>query len=148
MTLFKFLFLLFFSFFVWGCAERKKQLKVDTAENLRKELKQVENEKIVPSANVSELEREVNNGGLSQYFFNSSGQNCFETLRMLQRTGKTKTAAILETAIKAINPNNLSENEFIEKLRRRQVIELDDDKVNSKLDSLDNEFYKYPDGDL
>ena len=148
MTLFKFSLILFFSFSVLGCAEREKQLKVDTADNLRKELKHVENEKVVPSANVSELESEVNNGGLSQYFFNSSGQNCFETLRMLKRTGKIKTAAILEAAIKTINPNNLPENELIEKLRRRQVIELDDDKVNAKLDSLDNEFYKYPDGDL
>jgi hypothetical protein len=148
MTLFKFSLLLFFSFSVLGCAEREKQLKVDTADNVRKELKQVENEKVVPSANVSELEREVNNGGLNQYFFNSSGQNCFETLRMLKRTGKTKTAALLEAAIKAINPGNLPENELIENLRRRQVIELDDDKVNAKLDSLDNEFYKYPDGDL
>src|SRR4030095_9516711 len=98
MTLFKFSLLLFFSFSVLGCAEREKQLKVDTADNVRKELKQVENEKVVPSANVSELEREVNNGGLNQYFFNSSGQNCFETLRMLKRTGKTKTAALLEAA--------------------------------------------------
>jgi hypothetical protein len=122
-------------------------MKIGTAEEIRKELKGVENEKVTPSANISELEAEINNGGLNQYFFNSSGQNCFATLRLLKSTGKTKTASILEQAIMLINPNKLSEVELIEKLRKREVQELDNDSINAKLDSLDNEFFN-PDGDL
>jgi uncharacterized protein DUF4375 len=148
MTIFKCSVTLIFALSIIGCSNDRKHMKIDTAENLRKELKGVEHEKITPIANISELESEVNNGGLNQYFFNSSGQNCFATLRLLQVTGKTHTVAILQAAIKAINPNNLPEKELIEKLRKREVSELDDDKVNAKLDSLDNEFLEYPDGAL
>ena len=137
-----------FGILFFSCANDSKHLKIGTADELRKELKGVENEKITPSANIGELEAEVNNGGLNQYFFNSSGQNCFETLRLLKNTGKIKTAAILEQAIITIDPNKLSEEKLIEKLRKREVEGLDNDSINAKLDSLDNEFFKYPDGEL
>jgi len=116
-------------------------------DELKKELKNQPNPYSKPSANISELEREINNGGLNQYFFNSSGQNCFATLRLLERKKKTYTASILRTAIGLINPENLSEEELIEKIRNRDIDFLDDDGVNQKLDSLDQLFYQY-DGDL
>ena len=87
------------------------------------------------------FESEVNNGGLNQYFFNSSGQNCFETLRYFKQTGKVEEAKILEEAINLINPQKLSEKELLEKLRKRSVDELDDSVINKKLDELDNQFY-------
>lgn len=94
------------------------------------------------------LEMEVNNGGLKQYFINSSGQNCYETLRLLKKTGKTNTAAILEEAISLINPRNIKETEFVEKLRQNKVEELYDEEISQKMDVLDEKFYKYPDGSL
>lgn len=135
--------LLFFS-----CSDDNKHKKVGTAEELHKELRGVENERVTPFANIGVLEAEIINGGFNQYFFNSSGQNCFATLRLLKSTSKTKTAAILEHAIMLINPNKLSEAELIKKLRKREVDELNDDSDKAKLDSLDNEFFKSPDGVL
>jgi len=132
--------ILFAVFLFASC--QNNQHKIDTYDNLKKDLKNVKDEKIVPHANPGEFEREVNNGGLSQYFFNSSGQNCFETLRYFQKNGMTKEAEILSEAIKLINPKNLPEEEFIEKLRKRQVTELDDSTVNVKLDLLDSKYFK------
>lgn len=111
-------------------------------------LKSIEIEKNKQKANIRELEMEINNGGFNQYFFNSSGQNCFATLKELQKRGKIKTAKILEKAISLINPKNLSQEELIEKLKKREVEELDDEKISLELEKLDNEFYKYPDGAL
>ena len=96
---------------------------------------------------IEELEMEVNNGGFNQYFFNS-GQNCFEALNALKKNKKFKTAKILESAIDLINPKKLSNEDLIEKLRNREVEELDNEKINTELEVLDLEFYKYPDGNL
>ncbi|UWY29966.1 DMP19 family protein [Flavobacterium sp. TR2] len=101
-----------------------------------------------PTAYIEELEAEVNNGGFNQYFFNSSGQNCFETLKALKKNKKFKTAKILESAINLINPKKLPSEDLIKKLQNREVEELNDEKINAKLELLDLEFYKYPDGNL
>ena len=104
-------------------------------------------EKLNPKSNIEELEIEVNNGGFNQYFINS-GQNCYETLKALKKIGKVETAKLLESAINLINPNNISEIDFIEKLRKRDVEELYDDKISAELNKLDTEFYKYKDGSI
>lgn len=101
-----------------------------------------------PTANIEELEVEVNNGGFNQYFFNSSGQNCFETLKVLKKKKKFKTAKILESAINLINPKKLPNEDLIKKLRNQEVEELNNEKTNTQLELLDLEFYKYPDGNL
>jgi len=101
-----------------------------------------------PTANIEELEMEVNNGGFNQYFFNSSGQNCFKTLKALKKNKKFKTAKILESAINLINPKKLSNEDLIIKLRNQEVEELDNEEINAKLELLDLEFYKYADGNL
>jgi hypothetical protein len=126
--------------FNFSCNSNEK--KVDTYDNLKKDLKGKELEKIAVHADADEFEAEVNNGGLNQYFFNSSGQNCFETLRYFKKSGNIKNEAILERAINLINPKKLSETILIENLRKRVVTELEDSIVNSKLEELDNEFYK------
>ena len=132
-----------------SCAQKSSSEngKIDTYENVKKELKGTELEKENPKANIDELEMEVNNGGFNQYFLNS-GQNCFETLKALKKNGKAKTAKLLESAINLINPNQISESEFIEKLRKREVEELYDEKISAELNKLDEAFYKYPDGSL
>lgn len=138
--LIKFQLLLFIIIFS-TCAQKSstESGKVDTYENLKKELKGTTVEKIIPKANIDELEMEVNNGGFNQYFINSSGQNCYETLNALKKVKKVKTAKLLEDAINLINPNHLSENELIEKLQKREV---NDEKISGELNKLDNEFYK------
>ncbi len=97
---------------------------------------------------IDELEMEVNNGGFNQYFFNSSGVNCFKALKDLRVRGKSRTADLLEAAIKAIDPDGLTEAELIQSLRDQTVTALDGDAVNEKLDSLDAIFFTYPDGPL
>lgn len=122
-----------------SCQEKRK---IGTYNEVKQELKQVSLEKTYPLANPGEFEAEVNNGGLNQYFFNSSGRNCFATLRYFRKNGDTVRANILEEAIRVINPGNLSEEALLEKLRKREVTELDDSVVNRKLDALDNRFYQ------
>ena len=130
-----------------GCAQDKPNKSINTYENVKKELRGVELPNEKPKADIEEFEMEVNNGGLNQYFLNT-GQNCFETLREMEKTKKVKTAAILKQAIALINPSKLSEKALVEKLRKREVEELFDDKISDLLNKLDEEFYKYPDGAL
>ncbi|WKL43508.1 DUF4375 domain-containing protein [Flavobacterium sp. ZE23DGlu08] len=132
-----------------SCAQKNSSEsgKVDTYENVKTQLKRTEVDKLNPKANIEELEMEVNNGGFNQYFINS-GQNCYETLKALKKIGKVETAKLLESAINLINPNNISEIDFIEKLRKRDVEELYDDKISAELNKLDTEFYKYKDGSI
>lgn len=134
--------------FIAAFSSCNNQSKVDSHENVKQQKKGIVREKIIVVANIDELEMEVNNGGLKQYFINSSGQNCYETLRLLKKTGKTNTAAILEEAISLINPRNIKETEFVEKLRQNKVEELYDEEISQKMDVLDKKFYKYPDGSL
>lgn len=116
-------------------------------EELLNQLDSADQEAEPRGPDIEGLEMEVNNGGFNQYFINSPGQNCFETLRELQRTGKVKTAALLAEAIRLVNTGNLPEEAFIEQLRKRDA-ELDNADINAKLDSLDLIFFKYPDGPL
>ena len=134
--------LLLFIYVFSSCAQK------NSSENVNEQLKGTEVEKVIPKANIDELEMEVNNGGFNQYFINSSSQNCYETLKALKKNGKAKTAKLLESAINLINPNHISENEFLEKLRKREVEELYDENISVELNKLDTEFYKYPDGSL
>jgi hypothetical protein len=132
-----------------SCAQKNSSEsgKVDSYENIKNQLKEPEVKKLNPGADITELEMEVNNGGFNQYFINS-GQNCYETLKALKKNGKVETAKLLESAIKLINPNHISENIFVEKLGKREVEELYNDKISAKLNKLDAEFYKYKDGSL
>lgn len=135
--------LLLILFFFKLCSKNSiEREKVDTYENVKKGLKESKVEKTIPKANIDELKMEVNNGGFNQYFINSSGQNCYQTLNALKKAKKVKTAKLLEDAISLINPNHLSEKELIEKLQKRKVNELYDEKISPELNKLDNEFYK------
>lgn len=132
-----------------SCAQKNplENGKIETYKNVNKQLEENQNKKLIPKADIDELEMEVNNGGFNQYFINC-GQNSYETLIELKKSGKNKTAVLLKKAIKLINPTNLSEKDFIEKLQKREVDELYDDKISAELNLLDEKFYKYPDGNL
>jgi hypothetical protein len=72
---------------------------------------------------IQNLEREVNNGGFEQYFYNSSGDNALETLSALAEIGAHRTLNILQLAI----------NEFPNK-----VVPFDREERQNILDSLEN----------
>ena len=47
---------------------------------------------------IGNLEREINNGGFSQFYWNSSGEYAQETVISLQQIGARTTAKIVQTA--------------------------------------------------
>lgn len=87
------------------------------------------------------LERQINNGGFNQYFYNSSGDFAHETLTSLRTIGANKTEKILQHAIdqfpKSIVPKDNAE--------RRVIVEQIEDKANEAWEQLDQAFYKYDD---
>ncbi|NOT52744.1 MAG: DMP19 family protein [Chitinophagaceae bacterium] len=88
-----------------------------------------------------ELEREINNGGFSQFFYNSSGDFAHETLTSLRAIGATKTANILQQAIDQF-PDSIVPKE---RLHRQNILEQIHDKAGEIWDQLDEKFYKYED---
>ncbi|WP_298521191.1 DMP19 family protein [uncultured Kordia sp.] len=86
------------------------------------------------------LEREVNNGGFDQYFFNSSGEYAHETLTALKDINAPKMAAILHQAIKIFPTVPIPKNAEA----RRECMEKISETITDNWDSLDNEFYQYP----
>ncbi|NCU05033.1 MAG: DMP19 family protein [Chitinophagaceae bacterium] len=87
------------------------------------------------------LEREINNGGFNQYFYNSSGDYAHETLTSLQSIGANKTAVILRQAIDQF-PNSTVPKDRQE---RQNVLEQIEDKANEVWENLDQKFYAYED---
>lgn len=96
-----------------------------------------------PPADLARLERifwlqtEINNGGLFQYFYNSTGDHAAETLADLKAIGATKTAAVLEEAMARFpqgkpNPDRV--------LRQRQLLRIGD-LHGREFDDLDQRFY-------
>ena len=90
---------------------------------------------------VENLEREVNNGGLHQFFWNSSGNYAHETVEALKTIKANKTADLLTKA------NATFPNEAVPKNRmeRQETQLLYEKKIEPELEKLDQEFYKYPD---
>lgn len=56
------------------------------------------------------MEAEVNNGGFSQYFFNSSRASAWFVVAALEEIGAPKTASICERAIATAFPYGLPED--------------------------------------
>ena len=87
---------------------------------------------------IGDVEGEVNNGGFSQYFFNSSGKYANEAISALKTVGAEYTSSLLEQAMKIYKngPTSESRNEPEEDLTEDQ---------EEKLNELDNKFYEYKD---
>ncbi len=84
------------------------------------------------------LEGEVNNGGFSQFFYNSSGNSSNEIVDSFTKIGALKIAKICEKAVSVFGghiPNDRDEREDL-------LDSLDCDDI---LDECDDAFYKYPD---
>jgi len=90
---------------------------------------------------IQELEREVNNGGFNQYFFNSAGDYAHETIIALNAIGANRTATILQQAIDEFPdqsvPKYRSERQHI-----LVQIEVQSDPV---WEELDQQFFNYED---
>jgi HEAT repeat protein len=85
---------------------------------------------------VSIYDAEVNNGGHSQYFWNSSGNNWKLALAGLLAIGSKERAQILQEAAATFGPLGPSENR---RLRQEQLPEFP--KRSNRLDDLDTRYY-------
>jgi hypothetical protein len=86
------------------------------------------------------LESEVNNGGFSQYFFNSSNESAGFVAEALELVDAPKTADICRRALEAAFPAGLPSSK---QAIRSATVDFSDE-VLGKLDQLDQEFYSYP----
>lgn len=84
------------------------------------------------------LEQEINNGGFSQYFFNSSGNLANESVDAFTKIGALKTAEICKKALDLFGGNVPADPEA----RQELLEELDCD---DEFDKLDDAFYDYED---
>lgn len=84
-------------------------------------------------------EMEVNNGGFSQFFYNSSGDFSNELVQSFQDIGAVKTAEICQKALGAF------ERELpVDRMEREELLdELMSDEVERILDECDTAFYRY-----
>jgi len=85
------------------------------------------------------FEKEINNGGFSQFFLNSSGDWAHETVQSLRIVGASKTASILQLAIDEF-PNGVVPKD---REKRAELIECIERKAGEVWESLDREFYEY-----
>ena len=85
------------------------------------------------------LEMEVNNGGFSQYFFNSSGDFANELVAAFTEIGALSTAEICKKAV-AIFGGEVPADTF----DRDDVIS-DNEEFEEILNECDDAFYEYPD---
>ena len=90
---------------------------------------------------VENLEREINNGGFNQFYFNSSGNFSQETIKALLEIGANKTAEIVKKA------NSEFKNGTVPKDRseRQNELELIEEKAKENWNKRDSEFYEYQD---
>ena len=88
-----------------------------------------------------ELEREINNGGFNQYFYNSSGDCAHQTIISLRQINAIKTAAILQLAIDQF-PNSIVPKDQSE---RWEILEKIEEKAEEVWEQLDKRFLEYED---
>ena len=87
------------------------------------------------------LEREINNGGFNQYFFNSSGDFAHKTIQSLQTIGANKTADILQKAIDQFPNSNVPED----RTERQEILEQIEETADVVWEDLDQKFFSYED---
>jgi len=87
------------------------------------------------------LEREINNGGFNQYFYNSSGDFAHETITSLRTIGANKTADILQQAIDQFPKSTAPKD----RTKRQEILEKIEDTADEVWEQLDQAFYKYED---
>ena len=93
-----------------------------------------EAEKVVLA--IAAVEREVNNGGFSQFFFNSSRVYAYEAAGALRAIGAPKTAELFEKALALVTSGKKVEVDNL-----RLCAAEASDEVDDGLDDLDAEYY-------
>jgi len=90
---------------------------------------------------ITVCEGEINNGGINQFYFNSSGDFSHETVTALTAIGAQKTANIIKTA------NDQFPNKSVpqDRVKRQEILAQIEAKANKVWDELDDKFYSYPD---
>jgi Domain of unknown function (DUF4375) len=83
----------------------------------------------------------VNNGGFSQYFFNSSGDNIHAVVPALQAIGALQAADIVRRAIATLGDDPALRDRELWQEILGSMSEADEERLTD----LDNEFYAYPD---
>lgn len=86
------------------------------------------------------LESEVNNGGFSQYFLNSSSETASFVVEALETIGAPKTASICQRAIITAYPAGLPP--AVESIR--SVAADFPDEILEELELINQEFFAYP----
>ena len=89
-----------------------------------------------------ELEDDVNNGGFSQYFFNSCGGDVWIASRTLREIGADRCADIVDRAGQLLP---LSAAEWSSREARQSALEALSESDSEALDNLDDLFFAYPD---
>jgi hypothetical protein len=90
---------------------------------------------------VENLEREINNGGFNQFFFNSSGDFTHETVKALKAIKAFKTSDIVTKSI-SVWPNQIVPKD---RSRRQDILVQIETQANPIWNECDEEFYKYQD---
>ena len=87
------------------------------------------------------LEREVNNGGFDQFFFNSSGNTALQTLAALERLGAQHPAGLVRRAV-AVFPGGQPSADRDERETQMEALP---ESARELWSQLDDEFYEYKD---
>ena len=87
------------------------------------------------------LEREINNGGFNQYFFNSSGDFAHFTVQSLHSIGANKTVDILQKAIDQFPSQKVPQDRTV----RQEILEEIQEAADPIWEELDQKFYAYED---
>ena len=90
---------------------------------------------------VVQLESEVNNGGFSQFLFNSSGDFANDTSTALRKIGAEKTAQIYDKMLAAFGGKVPPDRDE----RIEMLDEILSDEINEILNECDDRFYEYSD---
>ena len=87
------------------------------------------------------LEMEVNNGGFSQFFYNTSGNFSNELVNAFTAIGANATAVICQKAVAAFGRDIP-----VEKDEREEMLdELESEEIDEILEECDDAFYEYED---
>ena len=83
----------------------------------------------------------MNNGGFSQFFYNSSGNFSNELVKAFTAIGANATAAICQKAVAAFGRDIPVDRDE----RQEMLDELESEEINEILEECDDAFYDYED---
>ena len=86
---------------------------------------------------IENLQREINNGGFKQFYWNSSGDYAMETVDRLKQIGATITAGVVKKANDQFPDGLVPEDRD----KRGEVLSLIGEKSSEYWNALDHKFY-------